>query len=298
MLDRTLWQLIRAALAPATRKLYVLALKEFVQYTSSVSNVTSLSEPASVLQVLRFVTLLHLRGLAVPSIRSKLSAIAYWHQLNGWANPTAHFSVRKCLLGISNVASPSLRVRGPVTPTLLVSIMHGLDAVLSSPYDRLLFRAVFLMAFFAFLRLGEYTHSRHNLRKDDVRLMRSAIKLRFSSFKFSRGQVAEILLPSFHTQLCPVEAFRSYMCLRPSAAVYCFVDDLGLPLKASRVRAVLRGISEVLGLAHGFIAPHSFRIGAATAAAAVGIPDNQIMRMGRWSSPAFQKYIRCQINAF
>lgn len=37
---------------------------------------------------------------------------------------------------------------------------------------------------------------------------------------------------------------------------------------------------------------HSFRIGAATTAAAVGVEDSMIKMMGRWQSSAYQTYIR------
>ena len=40
-------------------------------------------------------------------------------------------------------------------------------------------------------------------------------------------------------------------------------------------------------------ASHSFQIGAATTAAAAGLPAWLIKAMGRWSSDAYQTYIQC-----
>ena len=42
----------------------------------------------------------------------------------------------------------------------------------------------------------------------------------------------------------------------------------------------------------GNFSSHSFRIGAATVAARNGVPDHLIQTMGRWSSNAYQLYIR------
>ena len=49
----------------------------------------------------------------------------------------------------------------------------------------------------------------------------------------------------------------------------------------------------VVGLPHHSLKGHSFRIGAAsTAAAAAGVPDWLIKVLGRWSSDCYQLYIR------
>lgn len=149
---------------------------------SSPMDRASLMQPASVMQFLRFITGLHIKGLLVSTIQSKLAALGYLHQLHGWFNPTDHFIVHKCLLGALNLASHQPHLRGPVTPQLLAAIVAAVEELVTSPYEQILLRAIFLLAFFAFLRLGEYTASLRNLSWDDITLMRSAIKLRFTSF--------------------------------------------------------------------------------------------------------------------
>ncbi|XP_071144984.1 uncharacterized protein [Mytilus edulis] len=51
---------------------------------------------------------------------------------------------------------------------------------------------------------------------------------------------------------------------------------------------------QVLQVDTRYYKAHSFRIGAATSAAAKGIPHSVIQGMGRWKSSAFMKYIRMQ----
>lgn len=46
-----------------------------------------------------------------------------------------------------------------------------------------------------------------------------------------------------------------------------------------------------IGLDPKFYKGHSFRIGAATSAAARGIPLSVIQNMGRWKSDSFMRYI-------
>lgn len=298
LIDQTLNTLITSAISTATRRAYLLALLEIQRSLIEDTAMADLRSPASTIQILQFITRLHLKGLSASSIRSKLSAIAYWHHLHEWKNPVDNFVVRKALVGVSNLAPPISPRKGPITPALLRAIVQAIDFIGLSFYDRLLFKAIFLTAFFAFLRVSEYTQSHHNLPYDAISMLSNAVKIIFTSFKFSRNQIAEILLPAISSNLCPVAAMKAYLVHRPRHAVSFFVDELGAPIKVSRMRQVLRSLSSCLHIKQGLVKPHSFRIGAATTAAAIGLPDESIMRMGCWSSAAFCKYIHCQVNAF
>ena len=57
------------------------------------------------------------------------------------------------------------------------------------------------------------------------------------------------------------------------------------------MQEVRKALSAV-GLDQSKYAGHSFRIGAATTAAAVGIEDSTIKTLGRWESAAYQLYVK------
>ena len=48
----------------------------------------------------------------------------------------------------------------------------------------------------------------------------------------------------------------------------------------------------------GPFSSHSFRIGAATSAAAVGLPDHLIQTLGRWTGQAYRRYTRTAPDTF
>ena len=60
------------------------------------------------------------------------------------------------------------------------------------------------------------------------------------------------------------------------------------------VTRVIRQLLSQAGLNYMDYASHSFRIGAATTAAAAGLPAWMIKSLGRWSSNAYLSYIHCQ----
>ena len=105
--------------------------------------------------------------------------------------------------------------------------------------------------------------------------------------QFSRG--AHIYFGRTQSVLCPVSALLTYMAIRPPTPGPLFIFLDGTPLTRQKLVYHLRKAVSNLGLT---TAGHSFRIGAASTAARVGINDSTIQLMGRWKSSAFLTYIR------
>ena len=95
-----------------------------------------------------------------------------------------------------------------------------------------------------------------------------------------------------NSSLCPIVATLSYMAVRGSQPDPFFVFKDGTPLTKTIFVARVRDPLREAGLNPLHYAGHSFRIGAATVAAQVGLEDSVIRSLGRWSSAAFLSYIR------
>ena len=83
----------------------------------------------------------------------------------------------------------------------------------------------------------------------------------------------------------------TYLSLRGNSAGPLFLLQDGRPLSRATLTEWLRQIMASARVPGNF-SSHSFRIGAATVAAHNGVPDHLIQAMGRWSSNAYQLYIR------
>lgn len=118
---------------------------------------TSSGREATVDDVLQFIACLHSWGVAAVSMCSKLSALSFWHHLNCWAKRYDNFLVRKAILGSVNMRPAFTSSKLPVSPSLLLCLIHRLPIMVLAHFKVIMFTAVFTMAFFAFLHVGEYT---------------------------------------------------------------------------------------------------------------------------------------------
>ena len=106
------------------------------------------------------------------------------------------------------------------------------------------------------------------------------------------GKGTPVFIGKTGEQLCPVAAVLAWMVHRGNAGGPLFHFKDGTPLTQQRFVAELRKALCLIGEDPQKFGGHSFRSGAATAAAQQGIGDATIKLLGRWRSSAYQVYVR------
>ena len=298
-------QFLEEGLAASTRKVYKAGWNRYIAFTGAFKIPPS---PLTTEKVTLFVAYLGSEGLSISTIQSYMAALRHFLILAdpGNSSPSFHSPHMAILLrGIKRCQS----LQGPKTIRLPVtaSIMRRIKSVLAREgalYYNVLTWAACCVGFFGFLRCGEFLvpdgsdfDPNTHLSLSDISLDTSGNNWRFTlSLKVSKTDQfrkgALVVLGTTNSDLCPVAALLDYLALRGQipGALFCLED--GRPLKRRVFTASVQQALTSSGLIGTQFNGHSFRIGAATTASAVGLPDSTIKSLGRWSSDAFQGYIR------
>ena len=252
-----------------------------------------------------FVTYLARDGLTHQTIKSYLSAIRHYHILVGRGDPFVRnpFPLLQYVLrGIKRSPAHSPRLpRMPITPAILRILKDQWATAAMRDTDFVMLWAACCMGFFGFMRAGEFsvTHVSDfdpaaSLCLGDIAVDQhrdpSVVQVRLKQSKtdpFRRG--VSIYLGRTQTDLCPVVAILAYIAVRP-AVMFVFKDGSFLT-RDGLVSAIRRALTSA-GIDMTGFSGHSFRIGAATTAAMVGVEDSTIKMLGRWESSAYQRYLR------
>ena len=174
-----------------------------------------------------------------------------------------------------------------------------------SSHNHTMLWAACCIGFFGFLRAGEFTvnapfdpaiHlSVNDIQADSLSNPKSFRILIKCSKTDPFRQGCFVYIGTGGQDLCPVRALVQYLHLRGPAPgpLFRLADDT--PLSRQWLACSIRSIFSSAGVP-GCFSGHSFRIGAATSAATRGIPDHLIKTLGRWSSDAYQLYIRTPVD--
>ena len=213
-----------------------------------------------------------------------------------------HFIITKLKEGCRRLNARA-DTRLPITPAILMRLCQVLPVLCKSQFEALLFKAAFLLAFFGFLRVSEFTCPQkcgdfpRVLSAQDIRLVGEKretleIKIRYSKTD-QKGDSEKLSIEnSVNMAVCPVRAISEFYAVGPRQRGLFFIHFGGDPLTFFQFNHILRQGIKAIGLSPNDFSSHSFRIGAATTAFLCGIPEERIKEMGRWKSSAVQLYIR------
>ena len=114
---------IAASLAPSTRRLYSQAVTQLHDFAVTTFPGASWF-PASVPLIGTFIAHLLNTGLSPASVTSRMSAIAFFHKLFQFPDPTANFLIRRILLGAHKQLS-HFDTRPPITIPILQALYNS-----------------------------------------------------------------------------------------------------------------------------------------------------------------------------
>ena len=207
---------------------------------------------------------------------------------HGFPDPLSDaLQLRRLLRGIKRLKGASRDSRLPITP----SILRRFHCLLHlAHYDHIMLWAAILVAFFGFLRSSELLALQHEdilRRPEGYHIIIKASK----TDPFRHGATVKLTSSGDNT-LCAVTALDHLLAVSPSRQGLVFHFENRTPLNRRHLNTLIRELATRTGICPRQYSSHSFRIGAASTAAAAGLPDWRIQALGRWSSNCYQRYIR------
>ena len=234
-----------------------------------------------------------------------------------WDHPSIRYFVK------------SVKINRPLCPVrrniMSLETLKQLIQVCRILPSYLTFRAIFLMAFFGFLRISniaphsysQFDPSRH-LTPADITFKKSKmlVVIKWSKTMQTRDKIHIIVLPKLNQSiLCPVRALKRALSVynpQRDQPLFQVRTPLGFRVATeSRVRKGLLQLNVKLGFDPHHLTFHAFRRSGATCAYNAHVPLQNIKSHGSWASECVWSYMqqnedrsseiaasfRCLINA-
>ena len=285
------------SLAPSTIQVYRSAFQRYQDFTVN-NNIPTL--PVTEFNLMLYVT--HLSSsISYKSIKSYLSGLQFYALAHG--QPCQIFKMQQLyyiLRGIrrmqgSTFTRPS---RLPISLAGCHQLLLWIRSTELNTCNRKMLWAAILLPFFGMLRSSEFTSPTTTSYIPGVTLMFHNISFSpdwsFVTVKIKASKTdpyrsgCSIRVGATNNLFCPVAALYHLMQDHPdpSGPLFIYYDHTFL------TRSSLAKIIHSCFNNDCRFNTHSLRIGGASTLASAGIPDSAIMILGRWSSNAFQRYLR------
>jgi hypothetical protein len=318
-LNQTVGKLWKHAIANKTREYYNVGYKHFERFMllNNVHLHVGYLPPISEEILIYFVAYCfrHL-NLQYSTIKLYLCGIRYKYLQSNVQSPFEkpdQSNLKKLALVLKSVkrlqgAMP--RIRLPITFDILEKICYRLRKGVFNNFVDCLIETTCTVAFFGFLRCGEFTVRKAsdfdvtvNLCISDVLFYDDYAVLKLKESKtdpFRRGIC--IQLHKINHSICPFLILQKYIASRIERRIYSsscdplFITEFGQPLDRNYFIGKLKHVLQLVGYDSSLYNGHSFRSGGATSAGQALIEDNMIKTLGRWSSQSYCTYIKASKN--
>ena len=288
------------AFRPKTRRCYELLFRNFIGFCLCSNIVIQSISLQEVMAYLEFLVQTNVSANMLANNISALKAnfVKFGLKFKVWDHPRVKYFLK------------SVKINRPLCPTrrnimsldTLMKLIKACDG-LESPFT---YKAIFLMAFFGFLRisnlaphsLSQFDPSRH-LTPSDIVFKKSTmtVALKWSKTIQTRDRVHTIVLPKLGSSiLCPVNALKRALAVynpgQNDPLFQVFTSNGFQMVTESRLRKVLSRLNVKLGFdAHHFTF-HAFRRSGATCAYNAHVPLQSIKSHGSWASECVWTYIQ------
>ena len=286
-----------------TQKLYKAAWKSYKHFHLRLRG-TLPTYPITQRDLEYYIAYMSHKGRSVETVRVHLSAISHKLKIRGFG--AFHVYSHRILQLLKGMRRQNKRQkRKAFSLKDLKTLYRVLPKTMGTTYNVQLLKCMLSVAFFALLRVSEYTVShtapQHVLQFRDVYMScdRSYISLTIKSSK--TDQLAKGInlylgrAATTHKCLCPVRNMRQYIKLRGSMPGPLFVWQTGKAVSATCFGRILRKLLAEGGLQVNRYSPHSLRSGGCTVLARF-MPIWKLKAVGRWNSMCVERYIRIPRN--
>ena len=273
--------------------------------------------PMETSHVLKFVSWLFARRLKGSTVSAYLSGLRQIHLVKGFDEPVLRPALVKNIIGgkchmdtICDRLSKRAK-RMPVTVNILKLLKSTLNESKMNYGDKRLLWAVSVIAFSGAFRIHELLARKQGSFDPSFTLLQRDIKLVKVKIGQSEQEILTVKLKSpkedrigrdvivdVYTTgglLCPVRAYKKWLetCPPLEAKKPAFRQTDGVPLTGRKMNKVLKELlSKHLDYRKAKISTHSFRSGIASMMGSLGYSDEDIQAVGRWSSQAFESYLK------
>ena len=258
-------------------------------------------KPITLEKVTLFIAYAGTQGLAASTIEVYLAGLFRLLADPTHSVPTFHTPYTNLIIrGIRrvNAARTHSQIWLLITTGIMLKIKASLAQEPHSFENRLVWAAA-CMGFFGFLRCSEFMAPDNAPFDPRVHLCVADLHYIHSDLHHHRGPhqgLKDEPAPYRYNNRPGGYQSRALPCRRnlglPSSSGALFMNGDEIPMHRRQFVSKIQHALHLAGVNERHFNGHSFRIGAATSASQAGVPETTIKLLGRWSSMAYQQYIR------